>query len=39
MQVKVSGVPVLTWIPYIAGQYTLPPIVVTTPVQSLGAVN
>jgi hypothetical protein len=39
LQVKVSGVPVLTWIPYIAGTYTLAPIVVTMPAQSLGATN
>lgn len=39
VQVKVSGVPVLTWIPYIAGQYTLAPIVTTMPAQSLGAAN
>jgi hypothetical protein len=37
LQVKVSGVPVLTWIPYIAGSYTLAPIVATMPAQSLGA--
>ncbi|HEV2198751.1 MAG TPA: hypothetical protein VGR73_02950 [Bryobacteraceae bacterium] len=39
VQIKVSGVPVLTWIPYIAGQYTLAPIVATMPAQSLGAAN
>lgn len=39
LQVKVSGVPVLTWIPYISGTYTLAPIVVTMPAQSLGATN
>jgi Flp pilus assembly protein TadG len=39
LQVKVTGVPVLTWIPYIAHQYTLAPIVATMPAQSLGATN
>lgn len=39
VRVKVSGVPVLTWIPYMAGQYTLAPIIATMPVQSLGAAN
>jgi Flp pilus assembly protein TadG len=39
VQVKVSGVPVLTFIPTIAGQYTLPPIVATAAAQSLGATN
>jgi Flp pilus assembly protein TadG len=39
VQVKVSGVPVFTWIPYIARQYTLAPIVATMPAQSFGATN
>lgn len=39
LKVTVSGVPVLTWIPGIAGQYTLPPITATSPAQSLGATN
>jgi hypothetical protein len=39
LQVKVSGVPVLTWIPYIAGTYTLAPIIATMPAQSLGATS
>jgi hypothetical protein len=39
LQVKVTGVPVWTWIPYIAGQYTLAPIVATMPAQTLGATN
>ena len=39
LQVKVSGVPALTWIPYMAGQYMLAPIIATTPAQSLGATN
>ncbi len=39
LQVKVTGVPVWTWIPYIAGMYTLAPIVATMPAQVLGATN
>jgi len=39
LQIKVSGVPALTWIPYIAGSYTLAPIIATMPAQSLGASN
>jgi len=39
LQIKVSGVPALTWIPYIAGRYTLAPVTATMPVQSLGASN
>jgi hypothetical protein len=39
LQVKVTGVPVLTWIPYIASSYTLAPITATAPAQSLGATN
>ena len=39
LQVVVSGVPMLTWIPYIAGSYNAPPITVTMPAQSLGATN
>jgi Flp pilus assembly protein TadG len=39
LQIKVSGVPALTWIPYIAGSYSLAPIVATMPAQSLGATN
>ena len=39
LQVKVSGVPVLTWIPYIAGTYTLAPVTATAVAQSLGATN
>jgi len=35
LQVKVSGVPAVTWIPYIAGTYTLAPVVATMPAQSL----
>jgi hypothetical protein len=39
LQVTVTGVPVFTWIPYIAGRYTLAPVVATMPAQSLGATN
>lgn len=38
-QVIVQGVPLFTWIPYMAGKYTVPPIIATAPVQSLGATN
>ena len=38
-QVTVSGVPLLTWIPYMAGRYTAPTIIATAPVQSQGATN
>jgi Flp pilus assembly protein TadG len=37
LQVKVSGIPVFSWIPHIAGQYTAPPVTATTPAQSMGA--
>jgi Flp pilus assembly protein TadG len=39
LQVKVSGVPAVTFIPFIAGSYMLAPVVVTMPAQSLGASN
>lgn len=39
LQVKVTGVPVLTWIPFVSGQYTLPSIAATMPAESLGATN
>ena len=39
LQVKVSGVPATTFIPFMAGSYTLAPIVATMPAQSLGATN
>jgi hypothetical protein len=39
LQIKVSGVPMFTWVPLMAGQYTAPPVVVTMPAQSLGATN
>ena len=39
LQVVVSGVPMLTWIPYISGRYTAAPITATMPAQSLGATN
>jgi hypothetical protein len=38
-QVTVQGVPLFTWIPFIAGQYTSPTVIATMPVQSLGATN
>jgi hypothetical protein len=38
-QVTVSGVPLFSWIPYMAGKYTAPTIIVTAPVQSGGATN
>jgi Flp pilus assembly protein TadG len=39
IQMTISGVPAMIWIPYIAGQFTLAPITVTTPAQNLGVVN
>lgn len=39
LQIKVSGVPLFMWTPWLAGQYTAPPVVVTMPAQSLGATN
>jgi Flp pilus assembly protein TadG len=39
LTVTVSNIPVLTFIPYISGTYTLPTIVATAPAQSLGATN
>ena len=39
LQVKVSNVPALTWVPFISGSYTLPSITVTAPVQSQGSTN
>jgi Flp pilus assembly protein TadG len=39
LQVKVSNVPALVFIPHIAGTYTLAPIVATLPAQSLGSTN
>ena len=39
LQVSVSGVKALALIPYIAGQYTLAPVVATMPAQSLGATD
>ena len=38
-KVSVSGVPLFTWIPFIAGQYNSPTVTATMPVQSLGATN
>ena len=39
LQVKVSGVSAVTWIPYISKTYTLAPITAAMPAQSLGATN
>ena len=39
VQIKVSGVPALVFIPFISGTYTLAPVVATMPSQSLGATN
>jgi Flp pilus assembly protein TadG len=39
IQVKVSGIQAITWIPYISGAYTLAPITFAMPAQSLGATN
>jgi Flp pilus assembly protein TadG len=38
-QVVVSGVPMFTWIPYMAGKYNSPTVTATAPVQSQGATN
>ena len=38
-KVQVSGVPIVTWIPYMSGQYTLPAVTATMAVQSQGATN
>ena len=38
-QVIVQGVPMFTWIPYMAGRYTAPTVTATAPVQSQGATN
>ena len=38
-QVIVQGVPMFTWIPYIAGKYYAPSVTATSPVQSQGATN
>ena len=39
IQVKISNIPMLTWIPYMHGNYTAPPIIVTMPAASLGATS
>ena len=39
LQVKVSGIQVLTWIPYMAGRYTLGPMIAIMPIESQGATN
>src|SRR5260370_3081346 len=38
-QVKLSGVPILTHLPYMSAQSTLPAVTATMPVQSQGATN
>jgi Flp pilus assembly protein TadG len=38
-QVIVSGVPLFTWIPYMAGRYTAPTVTATAPLQSQGTTN
>ena len=38
-KVTVQGVPLFTWVPYLAGRYTAPTITATMPVQSQGATN
>ncbi len=38
-QVTISGGPLFTWIPYMAGRYTAPTVIATAPVQSQGATN
>ena len=38
-QVIVQGVPMFTWIPYMAGKYNAPTVTATAPVQSQGATN
>ena len=38
-QVIVQGVPMFTWIPYIAGKYYAPPVTATAPVQSQGSTS
>jgi len=39
LQVTIQGVPMYTWIPYMAGKYTAAPAIATLPAQSLGATN
>ena len=38
-QVTVQGVPMFTWVPYIAGKYYAPTVTATAPVQSQGSTN
>ena len=38
-QVKIQGIPLLTWVPGISGRYTAPAVTATAPVQSQGATN
>lgn len=39
LKVTVSGVSVLTWIPYMSNNFTAPPVTATAPAQSLGATD
>lgn len=39
LQIKVSGVTVSTWVPGMAGSYTLPTVTLTMPAESLGATD
>jgi hypothetical protein len=39
LKVTVSGVSVLTWIPYMSNNFTAAPVTATVPAQSLGATN
>ena len=39
LQIVVSGVPMWTWVPFISGSYTAPPVTATFPAQSLGATS
>lgn len=39
VQITVSNVPLLMFVPYIAGTYTAPTVIATMPAQSLGATN
>jgi hypothetical protein len=38
-QVIIQGVPMFTWVPYIAGKYNAPSVTATAPVQSQGSTS
>ncbi len=38
-QVTIQGVPLFTWVPFIAGRYNTPAVTPTMPVETLGATN